>query len=305
MTLASSPVATASYEILDIPLRGGDLRLGSWGTGDVAVLAVHGLTLTHAEFHLLGECLASSPDGPLRLVAPDLRGRGGSAALPAPYGLETHVEDVAAVLRHLNCAPVVLVGHSWGAVVALAVAHCHPALVRSLLLVDGGLPPPTGPASEQGSQRASERVLARLASTFSSVETYLDTWRRQAGLGPYWNTHIERTFAYELTGEPPELRCSLKADAFLADLATTYRQNSLAERAMLGLAHRATLVRSARNMADEDHPQYSDAVARNWCEQVPALRDHIAQGENHYTILLGESGSTIIANVLREEIGRW
>jgi pimeloyl-ACP methyl ester carboxylesterase len=302
MTMLASPNVTVPYEMLDIPVRGGNLRLGSWGTGEVTVLAVHGLTLTHAEFHLLGECLANSPGDPLRLVAPDLRGRSGSAALPAPYGLEAHVEDVAAVLKHLHGAPVVLVGHSWGAVVALAVAHCHPALVRSLLLVDGGLPPPRGPASEQGAQRASERVLARLAKTFSSVEAYLDTWRGQAGLGLYWNEHIERTFTYELWGEPPELRCSLKAEAFLADMETTYAQDSLAERAMTGLAHRATLIRSARNMADEDHPQYSDAVARSWCGQIAGLRDHIAQGENHYTILLGESGTTVVADFIRGEL---
>jgi lipase len=303
MATAASRVGAVAYETLDIPVRGGSLRLGSWGTGEVAVLAVHGLTLTHAEFHLLGERLASGRGAPLRLVAPDLRGRGGSAALPPPYGLEAHVEDLAAVLKHLDCAPVIVLGHSWGAVVALSLAHRHPALVRRLLLVDGGLPPPKGTEGGEAARRASERVLARLGSTFSSVEAYLNTWRSQAGIGPYWNTAIERTFTYELTGEPPELRCSLTAEAFLADLATTYEEDGLGGRSLTGLAHRTWLIRSARNMADEDHPQYSDELAHSWCEQVAALNSCVAEDENHYTILLRESGSDVVASILRDEFG--
>jgi pimeloyl-ACP methyl ester carboxylesterase len=304
MAMLASPPGTVPCQVLDIPVRGGTLRAGSWGSGEAVALALHGLTLTHAEFALLGECLAEGPGAPIRLVAPDLRGRGGSAALPAPFGLAAHVADVAAVLEHLRCPPVVLVGHSWGAVVALAVAHRHPAMVRGLVLVDGGLPPPPGADSATATARASERVLARLDTSFPSVEAYLDTWRAQPGLGPYWNPHIERTFAYELAGAPPALRCGLKPDALLADLATTYAADSLAERAMIELAHRAVLVRSGRNMADEDHPQYSDAVAQAWLDRVPRLHDMFVAGENHYTILLGKPGATIVADRIRNELGQ-
>jgi pimeloyl-ACP methyl ester carboxylesterase len=300
MTTSTSPSETVPYEMLDVPLSGGKLCVGSWGTGEVAVLAVHGLTLTHAEFHLLGECLASGQGGGIRLIAPDLRGRGGSAAHPGPFGLEAHVADVAELLKHMACSPVVLIGHSWGAVVALAVAHCHPELVRGVVLVDGGLPPAQGSTSEQSTTRASERVLARLNVTFPSIEAYLDTWRAQAGIGPYWNSHVARTFAYELTGTPPALRCSLRADAFIADLATTYAPKSLAERAFTELAHRAILVRPARNMADENRPQYSDAVTRAWLDRVDGLEDRPVENENHYTIMFVRSGAATVADLIRE-----
>lgn len=288
----------AHFRSLEVPVAGGDLHVGSWGEGDVSVLALHGLTLNHAEFHLLGESLAGSA----RMVAPDLRGRGASAELPPPYGLEAHVEDVAAVLVHLGGPPVVLVGHSWGAVVALAVAHLHPDLVRSILLVDGGLPPAAGVASDQSTDRASQRVLARLASTFASVDAYLDIWRGQPGLGHHWNEHIKRAFATDLAGTAPSLRCNLKPEAFTVDIASTYAQSGLAERAMVQLRHRATLIRAARNMADEEHPQYSDAVVRQWCDRVASLHDRLVSGENHYTILLGETGAKHIAALIREEL---
>jgi pimeloyl-ACP methyl ester carboxylesterase len=44
---------------------------------------------------------------------------------------------IAAALRRLNLGPVAVVGHSWGTLVALALAERHPALVRSLVLLSG------------------------------------------------------------------------------------------------------------------------------------------------------------------------
>jgi pimeloyl-ACP methyl ester carboxylesterase len=44
---------------------------------------------------------------------------------------------IAAALRQLNLGPVVLVGHSWGTLVAVALAERHPGLVRSLVLLSG------------------------------------------------------------------------------------------------------------------------------------------------------------------------
>jgi pimeloyl-ACP methyl ester carboxylesterase len=52
--------------------------------------------------------------------------------------LSTHVADLKALIEHLNAAPAHLVGGSYGAYTALALALAHPALVRSLVL---GEPP--------------------------------------------------------------------------------------------------------------------------------------------------------------------
>src|ERR1700747_3082804 len=88
--------------LLDIPVDGGDLRVLQWGTGRRVAVAVHGITSS-----------AMSWQGgarPMRtgwtLAAPDLRGRGRSAHLPGPYGLERHAADVTAVLRHFGGRPV-------------------------------------------------------------------------------------------------------------------------------------------------------------------------------------------------------
>lgn len=46
--------------------------------------------------------------------------------------LGLHVDDLAAFIRRLDAGPVVLVGQSWGASVALIAAARHGDLVRAV-----------------------------------------------------------------------------------------------------------------------------------------------------------------------------
>ena len=72
-----------------------------------------------------------------RLVVPDLPGWGDSQRRAgADYGFAAQADNVAAFLRHLGGAPVVLVGHSMGGGIAALVAARHPDRVAKLALVD-------------------------------------------------------------------------------------------------------------------------------------------------------------------------
>ena len=72
-----------------------------------------------------------------RAVGLELRGHGRSEA-PAngDYTIPSVAADVAAAAAALGLARFVLVGHSYGATVALAYAGAHEAQVAGLLLVD-------------------------------------------------------------------------------------------------------------------------------------------------------------------------
>src|ERR1700749_4103511 len=123
------------HRLLNIAVDGGELRVLQWGTGRRVAVAVHGITASAMSWQAGARQMPAGG----ALAAPDLRGRGASAHLPGPYGLERHAADVTAVLRHFGGRPV-LAGHSMGAYVALLARDSQPRLVRRLVLGDGGRP---------------------------------------------------------------------------------------------------------------------------------------------------------------------
>jgi len=68
----------------------------------------------------------------------DQRGRGKSAAgvEPKDVSLASEIEDLALVRRHFQADPVVVLGHSWGAVLALEYALKYPDRVSGLILMN-------------------------------------------------------------------------------------------------------------------------------------------------------------------------
>jgi len=76
------------------------------------------------------------------LLAPDLRGHGLSDKPDGDYGFESFAVDLSAFLGAFDLGRPVLVGHSWGAMLALDLAARFPVGPRAplgLVLVDGGL----------------------------------------------------------------------------------------------------------------------------------------------------------------------
>jgi 3-oxoadipate enol-lactonase len=78
-----------------------------------------------------------------RSVAVDLRGGGASNGARGPYNLERFAADVRELVGALGIGPVVVVGHSMGATVALRLAVDAPELVSGLILI---APVPAGGA---------------------------------------------------------------------------------------------------------------------------------------------------------------
>jgi pimeloyl-ACP methyl ester carboxylesterase len=83
----------------------------------------------------------------------NLRGHGGSD-WPGIYSVALMATDVATLLSQLSSAPVDLIGHSLGGLVACDVAAAHPELVHRLIVEDIGLlhprpaHPPTKPEGD-------------------------------------------------------------------------------------------------------------------------------------------------------------
>ena len=73
-----------------------------------------------------------------RLIYYDQRGRGRSAegVKPEDVSLESEMADLDKVREHFHLDKAVLLGHSWGTVLALEYALRHPERVSRLVLMD-------------------------------------------------------------------------------------------------------------------------------------------------------------------------
>ena len=107
--------------------------------------------------------------GDHRCITVNLRGRGGSQAVP-PFDTAQAAEDVAALLRSLDVAPAIVVGHSLGGLVALLLNDRHPDLVRGIVLGDSPLN-----AAREGRLEATSRSVAA-AGSMSPMAEYLETF---------------------------------------------------------------------------------------------------------------------------------
>jgi lipase len=126
----------------EVRVAGGALHVAAAGSRPseavAVVLAAHGITASHMGWRAVArELLARRPG--VCLLAPDLRGRGRSAAVGPPYGMAVHVADLLAVLDDAGVRRAVLVGHSMGAFVVARLAAERPERAGAVVLVDGGL----------------------------------------------------------------------------------------------------------------------------------------------------------------------
>ena len=70
------------------------------------------------------------------VVAWDEPGAGGSADIPAEFGLADYADCLAALIEALELAPAHVGGLSWGGTVAQELYRRHPSLVATLILAD-------------------------------------------------------------------------------------------------------------------------------------------------------------------------
>ncbi|ANH38651.1 Arylesterase [Nocardioides dokdonensis FR1436] len=286
---------------LRVPCEGGDLVCGVWGPEDPdapVVLAVHGITAHHRCWPLVAAALPGT-----RVVAPDLRGRGRSAALPAPYGLERHARDLEQVLDHLDLREVTLVGHSMGAFVALTLAARIGPRATGLLLVDGGLPLVPPAAGVPGPDATPEDVLGpaaqRLTMTFESHAAYRDFWRQHPAFAHDWSPVVEGYVDYDLEGEAPRLKPSAVVAAVATDASQLFGGADY-ETAMRGLEVPTTFLRAPRGLMDEPQALYGSDAAARARGLLPQLRDLEVDDVNHYTIVLGPRGAEAVAAATRD-----
>ena len=131
----------------ELVLRGGRTACWTYGPPDAAhtVVFLHGLRGDHHGLEPITAHLAGHSAGPLRVVVPDLPGFGASPPLPADaHDVAGYAAWTAELLDAVGGDPV-LAGHSFGSIVAAAIAVS--ARPRGLVLVNPIASRPAGAAT--------------------------------------------------------------------------------------------------------------------------------------------------------------
>jgi pimeloyl-ACP methyl ester carboxylesterase len=202
-----------------LPVRVREWRGRGWqgGHGLPPVLCLPGLVRTGADFEALAPAIVEGR----RVVAIDYAGRGDSGRTRdvARYAPEPCVRDVMDACAALHIHHAVVIGTSFGGLLAMGLAAARPALIRALVLNDIG--PDIGLEGADFVRRfvADDPALESLDAAAAFLRRNLpamslDTdaaWRRMAELtyrpGPHGRFHPnwDIRIAQLLNRPPPDL----------------------------------------------------------------------------------------------------
>ncbi|MEQ8660996.1 MAG: alpha/beta hydrolase [Gammaproteobacteria bacterium] len=271
---------------VEVAVSDGSLTVAHWPGSGPTLLLVHGISASHMAW---GEVVAALPPGHFNVIAPDLRGRGQSSALPGPFGLARHVDDLCAVIDHFGGAPVCYAGHSMGAYIGVTFGATRAQYLDRLVLVDGGiaLPLPDGLAPEALLEKVLGPALARLRLEFPDRAAYQAYWREHPAFADAaaWNAHVEAYFDYDLVGTPPHLRSRVNEDAVRADGLDPMRPEmvTMIDR----VPHPMLMLTAERGLLNQPEPLMRRAAVEAKVAALAQLAWQEFAGTNHYSITLG------------------
>ncbi len=124
------------FDLKIAEVRDGPIRYRIGGSGP-PLLLVHGNPQTHAMWHAIAPELARQ----FTVIAPDIRGYGGSLKPPAtadhaPYAKREMARDLVELMATLGFARFSVVSHDRGARVSHRLALDHPSAVERLAVLD-------------------------------------------------------------------------------------------------------------------------------------------------------------------------
>ena len=163
-------------------------RMAYWQWGDPqashTVVCVHGLSRQGRDFDVLAQALVDRSKTPLRVVCPDVVGRGKSDFLTDPQGyqLPTYVADMLQLVAQLKPTTLDWVGTSMGGLIGMLLCAYAPSVgasVRRLVLND------VGPVIQWQALQRIGQYLGK-SGQFATVQEAADAmWAISSSFGPH------------------------------------------------------------------------------------------------------------------------
>jgi proline iminopeptidase len=242
MVNAIQPTRTSGAQEVRITVPGTTLYARSIGQGPPVIVLHGGPDFDHS--YLLPD-LDQFQDL-ARLIYYDQRGRGLSAAgvQPQDVTLATDVGDLDRVRQHYGFRTAALLGHSWGALLALEFALRHPTRVSHLILMN------PAPVSVDGLTRTRKHYLAKLGAD-------MERQREIVASAAYKVGDPEAVTARYRIHFKPALRRAEDLDRLMARMTAAFRKQGSAG------------ILKARAVEDR---LYQDTWSRDSFDLLPKLR---------------------------------
>lgn len=138
--------------------------------------------------------------GQARCIAPDLRGFGHTQAPAGGYAIDDYADDIAALVDAFALQDWILVGHSMGGKIALALAARRPPGLRAVVLIA-----PSPPVPEPMADDERQRLLDTHGERAAALETVENITHR--ALSPFL---LERAIEDNLRSSPAAWRAWLE-----------------------------------------------------------------------------------------------
>lgn len=244
---------------------GARLAVRRVGSGRPTVVLLHGLTGNRDDWGPVARRLV---DGGLEVLAIEHRGHGQSTAGADGYGVARLAADVAQVLSSLNLRDVTLVGHSMGAMTAMATMIEHPQ-VAAERITRLALVATTASLSDLRSQLGLKALSLKLTDWFAVFDKRM---RVGAGLmAMSRNPSLELVdHLIESTGRISH-ETRRQATAALADYDITDSLDQLTVETLIVAGSRDRLT----------PPRFSRALAK----RIPSATLHTVDGGGHMMML--------------------
>ncbi|CAI8970887.1 MULTISPECIES: alpha/beta hydrolase [Pseudomonas] len=279
-------------EMEEVRLNLGHIELAAHLFGPVdglPVIALHGWLDNANSFARLAPRLKG-----LRILALDLAGHGHSEHRPAGagYALADYAHDVLRVAEQMEWERFALLGHSLGAIISVVLAGALPERVTRLALIDGVIPPTSGPQDAAERMGMALQAQLRLDSKRKAVHPTLDQAieARMKGLVAVSREAAELLAQRGLMPVPGGF--SWRSDSRLTLPSPTRLNEAQAMSFVQRIACPAKLVVAADGM-----------LARHGelLEQLPFEREQLPGG--HHLHLNDETGATLVADCFNRFFG--
>jgi pimeloyl-ACP methyl ester carboxylesterase len=270
------------------------INLAIWEGAGKPILCVHGITANCRCWDVLADALVPE----YRVLAMDLRGRGGSDRPPQGYSLDYHMRDINCLLNDLEIDRAVIMGHSLGAFIGLAFAAEYPDRVDRLILVDGG-----GDLSKEQVEKVFigiKPALDRLGQVFPSADAYLEKMSAAPYIQP-WSSAIETYYRYELQETEGGVRTNIEP-AHIQEEADNIKKVDCAQ-FYPQIKCKVLILRAPNGLLSLDDLLLPEEVIEKMTREITDVRRLDVEGTNHYGVVFQshEARDRAIRDFLEEQ----